>query len=96
MQDINSKLTFFVNKASGTYFLLDIKGKTLNSVSNSDVAVLNRYKHLMGFEGSYRTFSIPDYNVMKKFKKLLSSLDLSSIDRDIAEYLIDSYPEYFI
>lgn len=92
----NSKLTFFVNAASGNYFLLDTKGKSLAAVTRSDLHVLDKYKHLMGFEGNYRTFQIPDYKTMKLFQKLVATTDFSQIDADHAQWLVDQYPEYFI
>ena len=91
-----NQLTFFVNRASGNYFLLDPIGKTLQAVSRSDVYVIDKYKHLMGFEGNYRTFKIPDYQIMKKFQKTLKTLDLSTVEGDLALHLINEYPEYFI
>ena len=96
MTNINNKLTFFVNNASGNYFLLDTAKKTLQAVKYSDVGVLNRYKHLMGFEGNYRTFRIPDYSIMQKFQKLIKTLDFSQIPGDHAQYLLDHYPEFFL
>ena len=91
-----SQLTFFVNNDSGNYFLLDTVHQTLNAVTKSDVHVLDKYKHLMGFEGNYRTFKIPDYKTMKLFKKTLKTLDLSKAGDDIATYLINLHPEFFI
>ena len=96
MNSLNSKLTFFVNQASGNFFLLDIQGKTLDAVSYKDVYVLDKYKHLMGFEGAYRTIKIPNYEIMKKFKKALKTLDLSQAGDDVASYLVNLYPEFFI
>jgi len=96
MQDYNKKLTFFINQSTGVHFLLDTKGGTLNAVSRSDVFVLDKYKHLMGFEGDYRAFKVPDINAMKKFKKLIKKTDFSQIEGDYAQYLVDQYPEYFI
>ena len=96
MNSLNSKLTFFVNQDSGNFFFLDIQGKTLQVVSYSDVHVLNKYKHLMGFEGDYRTIKIPNYEIMKKFKKALKTLDLSQAGDDVASYLVNLYPEFFI
>lgn len=96
MNSLNSKLTFFVNQASGNFFLLDIKGKTLDAVHPRDVRVLDKYKHLMGFEGAYRTIKIPNYEIMKKFKKALKTLDLSQAGDDVASYLVNLYPEFFI
>ena len=90
------QLTFFVNIDSGTYFLLDTMHQTLKAVNKSDVWVLDKYKHLMGFEGAYRTFRIPDYKTMKLFQKTLKTLDLSKADDDIATYLINLHPEFFI
>lgn len=96
MQDYNKKLTFFINQSSGNYFLLDTQGKTLDAISYSDRFTLDKYKHLMGFEGSYRTFKIPDYETMKLFKKLLKKTDFSQIEGDHAQYLVKQHPEYFI
>lgn len=96
MENINTKLTFFVNKASGNYFLLDTKGKSLQAVLHNDVSTLDKYKHMMGFEGNYRTFEIPDYNTMKKFQKLVKTLDFSQIEGDHAKHLVDHYPEFFL
>lgn len=96
MNSLNSKLTFFVNQDSGNFFLLDIKGRTLNAVTRKDVYTLDKYKHLMGFEGDYRTIKIPNYDVMKKFQKALKSLDLSQAGDDVASYLVNLYPEFFI
>ena len=96
MNSLNSKLTFFVNQDSGNFFFLDIQDKTLKAVSYSDVHVLDKYKHLMGFEGDYRTIKIPNYDVMKKFKKALKTLDLSQAGGDVASYLVNLYPEFFI
>lgn len=96
MNSLNSKLTFFVNQDSGNFFFLDIQDKTLKAVSYSDVRVLDKYKHLMGFEGDYRTIKIPNYDVMKKFKKALKTLDLSQAGDDVASYLVNLYPEFFI
>lgn len=96
MSTINSKLTFFINNHSGNYFLLDTVGKTLQAVSYNDVCVLSKYKHLMGFEGDYRTFRIPDYSIMQKFQRLIKTLDFSQIPGDHAQYLLDQYPEYFL
>ena len=90
------QLTFFVNNDSGNYFLLDTVHQTLNAVTRSDVHVLDKYKHLMGFEGDYRTFRIPDYKTMKLFQKTLKTLDLSKAGDDIATYLINLHPEFFI
>ena len=50
----------------------------------------------MGFEGTYRTIKIPNYEIMKKFKKALKTLDLSQAGDDIASYLVNLYPEFFI
>ena len=50
----------------------------------------------MGFEGDYRTFRIPDYKTMKLFQKTLKTLDLSKAGDDIATYLINLHPEFFI
>ena len=96
MQNINTKLTFFVNKASNNYFLLDTKGKSLQAVSHNDVLTLDKYKHMMGFEGNYRTFDIPNYDTMKKFQKLVKTLDFSQIEGDHAKHLVDHYPEFFL
>ena len=96
MQNINTKLTFFVNKASGNYFLLDTKGKSLQRVPYSDVFIINKYKHMMGFEGDYRTFDIPDYDTMKKFQKLVKTLDFYQIEGDHAKHLVNHYPEFFL
>lgn len=90
------QLTFFVNKDSGNYFLLDTMHQTLNAVSRSDIFVLDKYKHLMGFTGKYRTFKIPDYKTMKLFQKKLKTLDLSNAGDDVAAYLINLHPEFFI
>ena len=65
-------------------------------VTPKDVYVLNKYKHLMGFEGDFRTFEIPDYSTMKKFQKLVKTLDFSQIEGDHAKHLVDHYPEFFL
>ena len=50
----------------------------------------------MGFEGDYRTFDIPDYDTMKKFQKLVKTLDFYQIEGDHAKHLVDHYPEFFL
>jgi hypothetical protein len=96
MQNSNNRLTFFVNKSSGTYFLLDTKGRTLDQVSSKSIDVLSKYKRLMGFEGESHIVYIPDIETMKLFKKLVKNTDFSKIDSNHAQWLIEQHPEYFI
>lgn len=89
-------LTFFQNMASLRYFVLDPVNQTLLSVTDSDKYVLHKYRHLMGFSGEDVVYQIPDYKTMKLFQKALAKLDLTQVEGDIAQHLVDMYPEYFI
>jgi len=88
-------LTWFINQQSGKYFLLDPLKGTLQCVTDKEYFVLDRYSHLMGVT-TVRAIKLPDYETVKKFQKALKKLDLSSVKGDVADHLVNSYPEYFI
>lgn len=89
-------LTFFQNMDSSKYFMLDPLNQTLLVISDSNRQVLHRYRHLMGFSGEDKVYQIPDYKTMKLFQKALAKLDLTQVEGDVAQHLVDMYPEYFI
>lgn len=84
-------ITFFHNQDKGTYFLLDPVKKTLQHVGR-DYNTFNYYRHLV----PQQVINIPNYTTMQKFQKCLKTLDLSTVEGDLAQHLVDSYPEFFI
>jgi hypothetical protein len=86
-------ITLFKNAEKDTYFLVDPTTGTANHVTLKEVGVFFRYKEFFDLT----VMELPDYKTITQFKKLIAKGALKGVAKtEVASWLLQNYPEYFI